>query len=146
VTSTPPTPTANASEQAPTPIGDPAETDIGVTVTLSPLKAVDGEGRGVGEVSGPAIQFVVTVANETAADVSLGGVVVNVYYGDSQSPAGELTGGESSPLPAAVGAGATVSGLYVFSVPNDERSNVRITVDYQAGSPIVVFEGSAPKN
>jgi cytoskeletal protein RodZ len=139
-----PTPTANATEQAPTPIGDPADTDIGVTVTVTSLKAVEGEGQGAGEVSGPSIQFVVSVGNGTSADVSLAGVVINVYYGDDQTPAGELTGGASSPLPGAVGAGATVAGTYVFAIPKNQRSNVRITVDYQAGSPIVVFEGPAP--
>jgi len=142
--STPPPATANASEQAPTPIGDPADTTIGVTVTIPTITAVDGEGRGAGEVSGPAVQFVVSIANTTAADVSLAGVVVNVYYGDDQSPAGELTGGASSPLPGTVGASATVTGTYVFSVPQDQRSNVRITVDYQAGTPVVVFQGAAP--
>jgi hypothetical protein len=143
-TAPPPTATGNATEQAPTPIGDPADTDIGVTVTVPSLKAVEGEGQGAGEVSGPSIQFVVSVGNGTSADVSLAGVVINVYYGDDQTPAGELTGGASSPLPGAVGSGATVSGTYVFAIPKDKRSNVRITVDYQAGSPIVVFEGSAP--
>ncbi|GGF13808.1 hypothetical protein [Subtercola lobariae] len=136
---------------------DPAQPDVlpavpltatatpapGLTVSISGLAAVNGVANGVGEVSGPALAFTVTAVNTGTASVSLASTVVGVTYGSALTPADELTSASTS-LPVDVAAGATVSGSYVFTIPADQRDQVQISVDYQAGVPVVVFAGTTP--
>lgn len=137
-----PTPPA----QAP-PIGfdDEAEVVPGVRFTISQLEAVEGTAEGRGEIAGPALRFRVDVANDTAESVPLDTTVVNVYVGEAQSPAEDLSGPGVEPFPAAVAAGGTASGVFVFNVPVEDRDLVSIAVDYAVGVPIVVFQGAAPR-
>ena len=66
------------------------------------------------------------VANTGDATAPLGTVVVNLYYGDDETPAPPVHGPNGADLPADVAAGATVSGAYIFTVPADDRDRVRI--------------------
>ncbi|MFD4422846.1 hypothetical protein ACFWN7_15275 [Agromyces sp. NPDC058484] len=146
-----PTPTPPASgeptppPQAP-PVGfdDEAEVVPGVTFSIADLEAVEGEAEGRGEVAGPAIRFRVDVANATTAPVELGTTVVNVFSGSSQEPAQDLSGPGVEPFPAEVVAGGAASGVFVFSVPLEQRDEVTISIDFTVGVPIVVFQGTAP--
>ncbi|MCU1478502.1 MAG: hypothetical protein JWQ64_3195 [Subtercola sp.] len=152
-----PPPTGPAAATGSPVASDPAQPDVlpavpltapavpvpGLTVTITGLAAVDGVANGVGEVGGPAISFTVNAVNSTTAAVSLATTVVGVTYGSALTPANQLTSA-STPMPLDVAAGATASGTYVFTVPADQRGQVQITVDYQAGVPVVVFEGVAP--
>ena len=115
----------------------------GLEVSIGALAAVDGTGNGVGEVSGPALSFMVSAVNGTDAPIDLTSAVVGLSYGAALTPADELTSA-STPLPGAVNPGETVTGTYVFTIPADQRSAVQISVDYRAGTPVVVFAGSAP--
>jgi len=117
----------------------------GVTISIADLAAVEGEPRGAGELAGPALRFAVNVSNTGDATASLGTVVVNLYYGENDTPAPSVHGPNGADLPEEVGAGATVSGAYVFTVPEDDRDRVRIEVDYSTEAGVVVFEGSAPR-
>lgn len=117
----------------------------GVVVSIDSLEAVEGEAQGPGEVGGPALRFTLTMRNDGDAPVSLTSTVVNVYAGPDQAPAVDLRGPGGVPLPDEVGAGATVSGVFVFMVPLEQRDQVRIGVDYTVGVPIVVFEGAGPR-
>lgn len=131
--------------QAPTDMESIATAVPGVTVALSSLEAVQGEGSGVGEVSGPAIRFSVDISNSTDAAVDLSTTVVLAYYGPDQVPAGPVSGPGAAALPTSLEAGGTARGTYVFTVPADQRDHVRITVDYRAGVPAIVFDGEAPQ-
>lgn len=86
-----------------------------------------------------------TVANGTDAMVSLNTAVVTVDYGSAETPASELSRPGGSSFPPTVAPGATAVGKFVFTVPSDERGQIRITVDYSVGAAPVVFEGSAPR-
>ena len=147
-----PTPTEAAAavpappaEQAPVPLTDSAAAVPGVVFSIGTLEAVDGVARGPGEVGGPSLRFAVTVRNDTADAVSLTSTVVNLFFGAEQSPATELTASGGAPLPESVSAGASQQGVFVFAVPRDQRDQVRISVDYSAVVPIVLFEGAAPR-
>ncbi|KQM29332.1 MULTISPECIES: hypothetical protein [unclassified Frigoribacterium] len=113
----------------------------GVTVRVKSLDAVDGEAALPGEVTGPAVRAELEVYNSSAAPVDLSTVVVNLAYGVDRTPANTFSTGTSS-FPASVAAGATADGVYVFAVPVDGHSDLRLTFDYAVDVPVVVFEGS----
>jgi hypothetical protein len=115
-----------------------------VDVSLGGLEAVEGVADGPGEIAGPAISFTVTVENGTEAAVSLASTVVTVTSGEDLLPADQLATG-SEPLPSEVPAGGTVTGTFVYTVPVERRDDVRITFDYLAGTPAVVFAGDVPR-
>ena len=131
--------------QEPVPLTDPAVAVPGVVFSISELEAVEGVARGPGEIAGPSLRFAVSVRNDTAAPVSLMSTVVNFFFGAARSPATELAAPGGVPFPDEVAAGQTAQGVFVFTVPADERDEVQIAVDYSAGVPIVLFEGVAPR-
>ncbi|MDJ0349982.1 hypothetical protein [Cryobacterium sp. PH29-G1] len=136
---------APPAAQAPVPLTDSAAAVPGVVFSIGKLEAVDGVARGPGEVGGPSLRFAVSVRNDTPDAVALTSTVVNLFFGDEQSPATELTASGGAPFPESVPPGATRQGVFVFTVPSDQRDRVRIAVDYSAGVPIVLFEGAAPR-
>jgi hypothetical protein len=117
----------------------------GVVVSIKNLEAVAGEAQGPGEVGGPALRFTLSLRNDGDAPVSLESTVVTLYSGPEQLPATDLTGPGGVPLPGEIAAGATVTGVFIFAVPPEQRDQVKIGVDYTVGVPIVVFEGAAPR-
>ncbi|RWZ50893.1 hypothetical protein ELQ90_08665 [Labedella phragmitis] len=124
---------------------DEAPVAEGVTVAVSDLESVDGEASMPGEIAGPSLRFSVTFTNDGDEAYSLVAAVTNVYYGDDQIPAIELAEPGGKALPTEVAPGKSATGTFVYNVPTGERDRVRITVDYAAADPAVVFEGSAPK-
>lgn len=116
----------------------------GVSATISELVAVEGEAIGIGEIAGPAIRFKVTVQNDTGAEISLDPAVINVSYGQDDSPASTLSGPGTVPFPASVAPGTSASGVFVFGVPKDARNLVKIYLNLDAATPIAAFEGQAP--
>jgi len=138
-----PTPTETTSPE-PVPIESPGTIVTGLTAQVVGIEAVDGVAKGPGEVSGPSIRFTVTIANGTSDSVDLTATVVTVDYGADRTPAGQLYEPGASPMPTKVAAGAEASGVYVFSIPTDQRGLVHITVDYSVGVPPLVFSGRVP--
>lgn len=135
---------AQPVEQSPVPLTAPAVVTDGLTVALSQIASVDGVANGVGEVGGPSLKFTVTATNTGSETVSLQTSVVGLTYGTNQTPAIELQSA-GIPLPAEVAPGQSVTGTFVFVVPTELRDDVRITLDYRAGTPVAVFEGPAPE-
>ena len=136
-----------ASQSAPPPptdISEPGTVTSGVTATVTDIESVAGEATGPGEIAGPAVRFAVTVINGTNEAVDLRSTVITVYYGSEDTPALELGEPGGVPLPTEVAANSAVSGTFVFSVPTEERSRVRIMVDYMVAVTPLVFEGSVP--
>jgi cytoskeletal protein RodZ len=129
----------------PVSIDEPADIVPGLQASIGSIEAVEGEASGPGEIAGPSIRFVVTITNSTASSSNLGNTVVTAYYGSDQTPAIELQKPGGSPLPAEVAAGATATGTYIFTIPAEERSNVRIIVDYSVDVAPLVFEGAVPQ-
>lgn len=137
-TSTPPPP--------PIPEMTPIKPSVEVTqendvrVSLVGVDSIQGEARLPGEIAGPAIRVTVRVTNDGSKPLNLNNARVTAYYGTDQTPAGVLTAG-SRELTGRLAAGGTADGVYVFTVPEKERGNVRITVDTAAGVPVAVFTG-----
>ena len=125
----------------PAAIDEAAPITPGLTAEISRVEAVDGTARGPGEVAGPSLRVTVSIVNSTAADAPLNTTVVSSYFGADRTPAPELREPGGSPLPAVVRAGTTVTGVYIFTVPEDERRNVTIMVDYSVDVDPLIFQG-----
>lgn len=117
----------------------------GVTVAIESLEAVEGEASQPGEVAGPSIRVTIAFTNTGSEAYSLSGAVANAYYGADLTPAIELAAPGGVRFPDQAAAGETVRGTFIFNIPEDSRDAVRITVDYAAAEPAIVFEGAAPR-
>ncbi|KQS68793.1 DUF5067 domain-containing protein [Modestobacter sp. Leaf380] len=139
-------PTAEATDLPPAltavGLGDPAAVGDGVTGRLVSVEAVQGDGEGIGNIDGPALLVTVELTNGTAAPVSFDAAVVEAYTGSDLAPATLLDDSQAAPLAGTVDPGATVTGSYVFYVPEDDRDDVTVQVGYQAGAPYLVFRGA----
>jgi hypothetical protein len=130
---------------APVPITQPASISPGLTAAITKFEAVQGEAKTPGEVSGPSVRVTVTITNSTTAKASLATTVVTAYYGDSHTPALELSAPGGSPMPAEVAAGQSATGVYIFTIPVDQRGKARIMVDYSVAVQPLVFDGAIPR-
>ncbi|HWV50456.1 MAG TPA: hypothetical protein VN035_13470 [Microbacterium sp.] len=141
-----PLPTASdspiAPELEPVEPTQPAVGADGVVVSLPLVEAIEGEAVAPGETSGPAIRVTVRIENATDEPLDTAFVVVNAYTGADRAPAPSLTKPGGAPFEGSLGAGESAEGVYLFTLPADERSDVTIGVDYRAGEPTVVFEGA----
>ncbi|MCU1527462.1 MAG: hypothetical protein JWP75_1225 [Frondihabitans sp.] len=115
----------------------------GVVVHVSNIQSVTGKASGVGEISGPAIRFDVTVTNDGSSTVSLETAVVNVTSGTAKTPADELLSART-PFPTSLAAGKSATAVYTFTLSKSDRKDVAISFDYRAGTPIVAFTGNVP--
>lgn len=145
-TPTPTGPTSNVDQPPPTvtpvPLGSPASVGNGIVATLPKIEAIQGTGVGPGNVSGPAVRVTVQIQNGTGAPVALGGVGVNLYYGADNTPAPPLDDPSSRPFDGMVAPGKSATGVYVFSLSEDQRARVTVEVGYQAGAPLLLFTGA----
>jgi len=118
----------------------PVDYGDGVSARITGIDTVQGEAKGPGEVAGPALAVTVALTNGGTAPVSLYAVTVNLTYGAEFVPATLLA--ESSPLSGALQPAGTVTGTYVFTVPEDQRDDVAVTVGHDPASPIATFRGA----
>ncbi|HXH35890.1 MAG TPA: hypothetical protein VNJ54_16040 [Plantibacter sp.] len=126
-----------------TALDQPAAAPNGLTASIVSLESVEGEAIGAGDVGGPAIRVTVRLTNGTqeAFDTSL--TVVNGYSGAERNPAGTLAKPGGKPFSGSIDPGASQDAVFLFTIPEDARGDVTITVDYQAGQPAFVFQGDA---
>ncbi|WP_223692392.1 hypothetical protein [Leifsonia poae] len=111
----------------------------GLTATIVSVASVDGKAIRAGETAGPAIEVTISLTNTTGKDVSLAQVSVNAFSGSKSTPAPTLTDG-AKPLLGPLAAGATATGVYLFTMPVSQQDSAVITMTDAAGSPITVFK------
>ena len=137
-------PTEDVDEAPPTLPEVPldAEGAVGeVVVTLPAIEAIEGTAVGPGNIAGPALRVTVRVENGTAEPLALGGVAVNLAHGPDRTPASPLDDPSRRPFATMVEPGESAEGVYVFTVPADERDQVTVEVGYEAGAPLLLFTG-----
>lgn len=125
----------------PVDLEDPAEIGA-LTARLARIEAIEGEADGPGEIAGPALRVTVELTNGGDAGADLTGVVVNLYHGPESAPAEMLAGSGSDWLEGTLAPGGTATGVYVFTVPADDRDPVQVTVFVTPDEPTVLFEGA----
>lgn len=140
-----PAPAPSAGQEVPVTFQDVPTVSPGLTVTVREINPVEGTSDAPGEIAGPSLQFVVDFANSSDQPVSLAQVAVNADYGQDRTPAIELDQEQSEQVPAEVAPGQTVSGSYVYNVPEDQRDLVRLLVFTNVDAPVFAFEGSTPR-
>lgn len=114
----------------------------GVTVTLSSIEDVTTSANLPGEISGPGLKVTVQIVNDSGADIDLGNVIVDLQDA-AGVPALPMSASPAEPFKGSLAAGATASGIYVFTVPTDYSNPANISVSYTTGAPVVLFVGDA---
>ncbi|MCZ2836432.1 hypothetical protein [Modestobacter sp. VKM Ac-2985] len=141
------TPTAQGSPDLPedlpaVALDEPVAVDA-VTMSVVSLEAIDGQASGPGNVSGPAVRVTVRITNDGSAPLVLDGAVVTVVHGADATPAAPLDDPSALRFTGSLAAGESAAGVYVFSVPAEQRGDVRVQVAHQPGAPVAVFTGAA---
>ncbi|TJY72349.1 hypothetical protein E4J89_01250 [Arthrobacter sp. CAU 1506] len=117
----------------------------GGVATISKIEAIEAKAEGIGQIAGPAIRFVVEVRNTSDQELKLDTAEITVEAGAQKLPAIRLDGSGTKLFPLEVAAGKRASGTFVFLVPEDQRGQVRIYLNYAASESVVAFEGAAPR-
>jgi hypothetical protein len=140
-----PTSDANMLPVALPPVGldEPASSGDGVRAEVRSVVAIDGSGSGPGNISGPALRVTLELTNGTVSPVALDFMSVGLAHGSDRTPASPLNDPSAAPFTGTLEPGATGEGVYVFSVPEEDRELVTVSVGYRAGAPFMVFTGSA---
>lgn len=140
-------PTENADDPPPSrpavALDEAAEVGDGVSASLVSLDAIEGTATGPGNIAGPALRITVRIENGTDELLSLDGVVVDLASGRDLVPASPLGDPSAAPFTGTVAPGEHADGVYVFTIPEEDRGSVTVSVGYQAGAPLMVFSGSA---
>ncbi|MFF2371803.1 hypothetical protein [Agromyces sp. NPDC058110] len=145
VPSVDPSPVEQPPPADPVPIDEPAEIAPDLTARIASIEAVEGEAQGPGEVAAPSIRVTVEIANDTDAASSLANASITAYFGEDLTPAPELREPGGTTFPAEVPAGKTAEAVFIFSVPESERDDVTIMVDYALEVAPLQFHGSVPR-
>jgi hypothetical protein len=141
-----PTPDPSATpgtmpELAPVAPDEPSDNGEGLVAEITAMKSVEGEAVQAGEIAGPAVQFSLRLTNDTDEPIDLGFIAVNAYIGEAMTPAGGLVKPGGAPFEGTLKAGDSAEGVYVYNIPESQRADVTLTVDYRAGQPSFVFRG-----
>lgn len=131
-------------ELAPVAPQQPA-TAPGIQVALTSFESVTGEVVVPGEVEAAAVRVTVQISNTGQAPLDLNLVVVNAYMGDQRDPAETYQQPGGIPVSGSLDPGATVSGVYLFRIPEDRRSDVTFVVDYRGDEPALTWRGTVPQ-
>ncbi len=113
----------------------------GLTGSLVRIEEIDADGNGPGNIDGPALRVTVRLVNGTASDLDLFGVAVALSHGAGNTPASPIEDASQSPFSGALPPGEAAEGVYVFGVPPESRSDVRVEVGARPGAPVMVFTG-----
>jgi hypothetical protein len=117
----------------------------GLVFGIGAVRSVDVIDPAQGDAVAPALRVSVTLRNDTDAPVALESTTVSLYAGAQQLPMAALPQSRHGTLPERVAAGRMVTGLYLFAVPEEDRSSLKVVVDYAVGAPRVVFAGPVPR-
>lgn len=122
-----------------------ATADFGTEMRLRIMRieSVHGLARGTGEIAGPALRLTLRMSNGSDSPVSLEGAVIDLASGAAQNPAPTLSGPGAEPFQGEIPAGRSMTAVYVFAVPVDERDRLRVAVSYVSDAPVVVLAGAA---
>ncbi len=101
------------------------------------------KGSGPGVVNGPGVVIQIKVTNRAAKSASLAAFAPTLFYGAEATPATTATSDpRNKPVPSSVGAGKSVTGTYVFTVPGSTAGALSVSVLVDVAAPTVVFTNS----
>ena len=135
----PPITSVAVSSLPPVPVGHGAALTAGVSVTISGVRDIDVGASGPGEIAGHAVSIQVRVHNATSAAFDLSGLAVVASYGRG-TPASPTNSGGAKPLTGTLATGGTADGTYVFLVPAEQSTTLRVEVSSAESPNIAVFQ------
>lgn len=121
-------------------LGSTVEVQGKSTLTITGVQAITAEGRGPGEVGGPAVAVTIEVVNRGTEPLDVSLANVNMEDSAGQANSG-MTGPPAQWFTGSVPAGERATGVYVFTVPEANRNPVHIEVSVNPTLPTVVFTG-----
>ncbi len=137
-------PSVDVSSRPPVDLAADGDLGDGLAAKVSSVRFTTQQGRGAGEVSGPAVVLGVTVRNGGSAPVDLDGATVTLAYGDDVQAA-PFDSAPAKPFNGPVAPGASSTGTYVFALPADQRGRTALTITAGAGKPVAVYTGDLAK-
>jgi len=79
--------------------------------------------------------------NGTSEPLSLDAATVSMYFGSNLAPAPPISDG-TVPFRGSLAPGESAEGVYTFSIGEDDRDALSITVSHSPASAVVVFTGA----
>lgn len=125
------------------PLDERIELSTGFVVELDSVTATAVEAETPGDVSGPAVEVVVTVTNDSEETQSVDSAVVTLETPDGDLGIPTLAGGADH-LAGDVAPRASAEGRYLFMLDPAEGRDLTISVNYAAGEPVAQFTGRTP--
>lgn len=116
----------------------------GIQVTLNTFESVTGEVVVPGEVEAAAVRITAQITNTGEVPIDLNLFVMNAYMGEERDPAETYQQPGGVPVSGSLDPGASATGVYLFRIPEDRRSDVTIVADYQGGLPAITWRGAIP--
>lgn len=110
----------------------------GTSVEVVSIEPVSVAAQGPGDVQGPALAVTVEIDNGGDKPMSLDGVAVSVSHANEQQ-ASPVLGPPAAPVTGTLAAGDRATGVYVFRVPEQDRSSVAVTVTHGESRRVVPF-------
>lgn len=114
------------------------------TAEITKIEAINIEARMPGEVSGPGLAITLKVTNIGDAPFDTTRTLMTIT-GSDKAPGGEMSGPPSQPMKTEIKPGESTTGVFVFTIPKDKRSQVTVLVTLPSETPVMVFEGPAPQ-
>jgi hypothetical protein len=136
-------PVEQAASNPAIPLTATADFGTGMELRIVRVESVQGVARAMGEIAGPALRLTLRMSNGSDSAVSLDSAVVNVSSGAGHTPASTLSGPGSKAFHGEVAPDDSMTGAYVFGVPEGARDRLQVTVSYSSEAPVVVFTGAA---
>jgi hypothetical protein len=124
------------------PLTEQVQPDKGVVVEVSDIRAITTEARFPGEIAGPGIAVTIHVVNSSVAAIDLDNAIVDVRGSDG-SRGIAVSGAPATSMSGSLPPGQQASGVYVFTLPQDQRSPISVRFSYAAETPTVLFVGDA---
>ena len=117
--------------EKPVDLDKPVEAGAQATMSITRIAKTRGEGKGIGEVAGPATLLEIVVENESNEKLDLQHAQIRLYYGKRREPAALLSDPRTLQLPVQLAAGKSVEASYVFSAP--DQSDQQVVIEFETG-------------
>ena len=118
----------------------------GLVVSIAKVESITSKAVTIGEVGGPALRITVAVHNQGPSTVPISSALTNLYYGPQRTPADPAHEPGSKPFPPTVGAGRTVTGIVIYTIPKADRSKLDLEVNLDNRLRTLEFNGGCPQD
>lgn len=124
-------------------LDDPIALPTGVSVRVDSVETTTITPQTPGETAGSAVIVSLTVENTSDSEQNVDSAVVMLVADDGEIGIA-TTAGPNDPLRGEVAPGGEVSGSYVYMLEPAQGRVVTVSVNYAAGEPVALFNGTIP--